>query len=397
MTSGCYRITLVIESRLIDFLCSFCISVKRMFIKKAKKIKIIEEGSTRIEKCKVHQGSRKAPFFITIVMFFLVVVAGVGLFFKARTVKDLSFSFANAQQAAQKDVFAEPVNNVVCESPEMVFAQKNSIIAVSCPFSVDTTSLGNIVEAEGADSKSEGGVVDYIVESDDTIDSIAKKFKISVNTIMWANDLTSKTVKTGQELTILPVSGVIHLAKEGDTIANIAKKYKADVKEIIAFNDLTGENDLYIGDMLIVPNGKITATTAKPSNQGIPLADAYFIFPTQGRITQGPHGALRVAVDIANSCGTPIVAAAGGTVQRVGWINVGGNRITILHPNGVVTYYGHLTAMAVAPGQTVSAGQIIGYMGRTGLATGCHLHFETRGAKNFLSKYSIGATVGWKK
>jgi LysM repeat protein len=363
-----------------------------MLVKKTKKTEKSETASVNDEKSGRRKGSRKAPFYIGLV--FLLIVFGA-IYIKARASRDFSFSFVNSEEKTKKEgLFAEPVKNIVNDSPEMVFCQENSIKAVSCPYSIDPKSLGSIVEAEGADTKSEGGVVEYIVESEDTMDSIAKKFNISIDTILWANNLTSKTVKAGQSLTILPVDGVVYLVKEGDTISNIAKKYKGNEQSIIAFNSLSGENDVYIGDMLIIPGGKITPEAKKPVDTGIPLASSYFINPTSGKITQGPHGALRAAIDVANSCGTPIVAAAGGKVQRAGWIDIGGNSINILHPNGVVTYYGHFSAMTVVPGQTVSAGEVIGYMGRTGLATGCHLHFEVRGAKNFLARYYIGSYVG---
>lgn len=363
-----------------------------MVVKMIKKIKESEEGSTSIKINDRKKGSRKASFFVGLIIIF--VILGVA-FIKFQGYRDFSFSFVTAESEIKKNsLFAEPVKNVVNDSPEMVFCQKNSIMAVSCPYSIDPKSLGSIVEVEGSDVKSEGGVVEYIVESDDTMDSIAKKFNISVNTILWANDLTSKTVKAGQSLTILPVDGVAYLVKEGDTISEVAKKYKAKTEDIISFNSLTGENDVYIGDLLIIPGGKVTPAVKKPVNTGIPFASSYFITPTSGKITQGPHGALRAAIDVANSCGTPIVAAAGGKVQRAGWIDIGGNSINILHPNGVVTYYGHFSAMTVVPGQTVSAGEVIGYMGRTGLATGCHLHFEVRGARNFLSGYALGSYVG---
>lgn len=362
-----------------------------MVFKTIKKLKKSEEASTSNTKSDLRKGSHKVSFFIG--LFLILVALGVA-FAKARVGQDFYFSFVDERREVKKDaLFVEPIKNIVNDSPEMVFCQENSIKAVSCPFSIDPKSLGTIIEGEGADAKSEGGVLEYLVESDDTIDSIARKFNISINTIMWANDLTSKTVKVGQSLTILPVDGVVHLVKDGDTISNIAKKYKGKTDEIIALNSLSGENDIYIGDMIIVPGGIIAPAVKKPIDTGIPLASSYFISPTSGKITQGLHGALRNAIDVANACGTPIVASAGGKVQRVGWDSIGGNRITILHPNGVVTYYGHFSAMTVVSGQTVSAGEIIGYMGKTGYATGCHVHFEVRGAKNFLARYSLGTTI----
>ena len=127
----------------------------------------------------------------------------------------------------------------------------------------------------------------------------------------------------------------------------------------------------------------------------IPIADSYFIYPCEGIISQGLHPLN--AIDIANECGSLVVAPAGGTVLRVksGWNMGAGNYLTISHPNGVVTVYYHLSIIKVESGQLVNAGDIIGFMGNTGRATGCHLHFEVRNAQNFLSKYSLGTLLKW--
>lgn len=80
-------------------------------------------------------------------------------------------------------------------------------------------------------------------------------------------------------------------------------------------------------------------------------------------------------VDLANASGTPIYAAKGGTVTTAGYNGVYGYYVTINHGDGFSTLYGHLTHYVVASGQSVSGGQVIGYMGSTGWSTGPHLHF----------------------
>lgn len=350
------------------------------------------------------KGSGKALFSvyfgITGIVLVSVIIFIVKISLSPKEIGDFSFltNSVSAEGAASKKLFAEPVKNLSSDSPELTFVQDNSIVGVSSPLVISPSTLGSVIENDEADSRDDGGVIEYIVESDDTLASIAQKFNISTDTIKWANGMTGKTVKPGQTLVILPVSGVLHLVKDGDTMGNIAKKYKAAEGDIIAFNSLKDENDIFVGDMLVVPGGKKPAEVKSPKSiPGIPLAESYFIFPVEGKISQGLHGALYAAVDIATSCGKPIVAAAGGKVQRAGFIAVGGNIVTILHSNGVVTYYGHMSTIAVRPGQIVSAGDIIGYVGKTGYATGCHVHFETRGASNFLGKYPLGSYISWKK
>jgi murein DD-endopeptidase MepM/ murein hydrolase activator NlpD len=88
---------------------------------------------------------------------------------------------------------------------------------------------------------------------------------------------------------------------------------------------------------------------------------------------------LHPGVDYAAPRGTPILAAGNGVVERAGPSSGYGNFTLIKHTNGYETAYGHQTAFAkgIAPGVTVRQGQIIGYVGSTGLSTGAHLHYET--------------------
>lgn len=90
------------------------------------------------------------------------------------------------------------------------------------------------------------------------------------------------------------------------------------------------------------------------------------------------QGYLHTGVDIAWSVGTPVVATANGKVTQVGYNSQLGNYVQINHKHGFVTKYGHLSAAIVAIGRTVSRGDVIGYIGNTGLSTGPHLHYEVR-------------------
>ena len=97
-------------------------------------------------------------------------------------------------------------------------------------------------------------------------------------------------------------------------------------------------------------------------------------FGASSRIRSGAHTGL----DIATSAGTPIKAAASGTVTFAGWKGSYGNLLVITHSNGVQTYYGHCSKLYASAGQSVSQGQTVAAVGSTGNSTGPHLHFEIR-------------------
>ena len=108
-----------------------------------------------------------------------------------------------------------------------------------------------------------------------------------------------------------------------------------------------------------------------------PPATTNLIWPAQGVLSQGFIKYKHEGIDIAGAKGTPILAAAAGTVVKAGWDDWGlGNFIEIKHFNGNVTVYGHNSRLLVSKGQQVKQGQIIAEMGSTGNSTAPHLHFE---------------------
>ncbi len=243
----------------------------------------------------------------------------------------------------------------------------------------------------------------YVVKKTDTLNSIAKLFGVSVNTIVWANDLSNRKVSEGQVLTILPVSGTRHTIKKGDTLKSIAGAYSADLQELALFNGLSEESDLSIGETLIVPDGEIReekpkaeakAKETKSGKKSITSSvkkviknlakEGYYMRPISGGTrTTGLHG--NNAVDLAAPSGTSIVASAGGRViiSKFGGYNGGyGNYVVVSHTNGTQTLYAHTSDNLVSVGDSVVQGQVIAKVGSTGKSTGPHVHFEVRGAKN---------------
>ncbi|MFC1609203.1 LysM peptidoglycan-binding domain-containing protein, partial [Patescibacteria group bacterium] len=136
------------------------------------------------------------------------------------------------------------------------------------PDAEEEESLSFITQAQGQsavapatpvlrDPQEDGGVAVYEVKSGDTVSSIAVEHDITVNTILWANDLDDiDSIMPGDKIFILPVAGLSHIVKSGETIEEIAKEYKADKEKIIAFNELPADGQLKAKQEIIIPGGE---------------------------------------------------------------------------------------------------------------------------------------------
>ncbi len=241
-------------------------------------------------------------------------------------------------------------------------------------------------------------VITYTVKSGDTISTIASNFGISVNTILWENNLSAyDLIRPGDDLRILPTSGVIHKISSGETLSYVSNKYDISEDKIVKANNIKEAGSLQIGQELIIPGGEKTTTkdnsgttaSQEKSNRGISVlsdivksndkkqvASNKMAWPTQGhRITQyyswRHHG-----LDIANNVGTPIYSSDAGTVQYARWSNGYGNNIVVNHGGGKQTRYAHLSKFYCSKGDRIAKGENIGAMGSTGWSTGPHVHFE---------------------
>ena len=245
----------------------------------------------------------------------------------------------------------------------------------------------------------------YVVRPGDNLATIAKMFGVSVDTVLWANDMKKGDKLTpGDVLLILPISGLEHTVTKGQTLQSIAKLYKVDVNDIIQNNDISLDSPLAVGDTLIIPNAskseesgtpvKDTKASAAKDNQyyqNHPIKNlaGYYVNPVPGyRKSQGIHD--NNAVDLAIAKGTPVHAAASGTVTlaRLGYNGGFGGLVIISHPNGTETLYAHLSKLSISTGESVSQGEVIANSGGVpgtpyaGHTTGAHLHFEVHGARN---------------
>jgi len=246
------------------------------------------------------------------------------------------------------------------------------------------------------------GIKSYEVQPGDTPASIAKHFNVTVETVLAVNDLRyGDYISPGEVLLILPVSGVLHKIQSYESLSDIASRYSVASDEIAKYNLLAADgSNLEEGQLIIVPNGKKYIGVAPPAyGKSLANYDDYYSFPTTGRNWGRMHDDN--GVDISNSCGTEIFSAASGRVievsvseSRSSRLNGGyGNLIKIVHSNGTTTLYGHLLAALVNVGDQVSKGQLVAWMGGrpgspgAGNSTGCHVHFEVRGARNPFVRY----------
>lgn len=309
-----------------------------------------------------------------------------------------SQSFINASMAIMSFlaiVFSGKVEDLINNNKNKDIGGSNYLLMAASDGGADTL-ISDLPKGE---------ITEYRVKEGDTVSSIAQKFGISIDTILWENNLKSvDAIKTQQILRILPITGLRYKVSRGETIYSIAKKLQVDPQNIVDYPFNTFSNDetfaLSAGQELIVPDGikprEIIVDTKKYLTRTVApipgvVGEGNFMWPTSGRITQKYYW-YHQAVDIADKSNPPVVAAQGGTVVTAGW-NAGGygNYVVIDHGNGFKTLYGHMVtnSVVVKAGQRVNQGQRLGTMGSTGRSTGTHLHFEVISTRGKLDPLSV--------
>jgi murein DD-endopeptidase MepM/ murein hydrolase activator NlpD len=285
------------------------------------------------------------------------------------------------------------------------------------PSPLDTAATGGLAYYEGdvaipntlagpeVGSSGSGVFSTYTVAAGDTLGAIANKFDVSITTLYWANKsglADPQSLRLGQPLVIPAADGLVIAVAATDTIDSLAAKYKLTPQDLMDANGLAGPN-IVTGQTLFIPGangGAIPTPTPTPKPLPVPAARAGggggstscstcgggtyaggdFGWPVSGgrNYISQRFSSYHHAIDIAATYGTPVVAAASGVVVFAGWRSYvgGGNVIWISDGSRLYTTYNHLSAWTVQAGQSVSAGQRIGSIGTSGIATGPHLHFE---------------------
>jgi surface antigen len=143
-----------------------------------------------------------------------------------------SVAVTNQADSVSAELAITPVDNTVVSKPQQV-----------------TTGI-----------KSRRDIRTYVVQNGDTVSSVAAKFNVTSDSIMWSNGLSTNNVSAGVTLTIPPLNGIVYVVKEGDTADSLAAKFNASKDQIIAYNDaeLSG---LKVGERIIIPNGRQPVST----------------------------------------------------------------------------------------------------------------------------------------
>ncbi|MFZ5364679.1 MAG: peptidoglycan DD-metalloendopeptidase family protein [Patescibacteria group bacterium] len=326
--------------------------------------------------------------------------------------QDLGYIVEQVENVPQTKILSYLDKQSLSNKPKMVADTDQAVNEDQLADSLTTVTQGgsalvkpNITETVIAERPREG-TISYTVQTGDTLSTIAEQFKISTATILWANNLTEKsTIKQGQQLSILPVTGVEHTVKSGETISKLATKYGVDEDKIIEFNKLADAADIQVGQELIVPGGTMPVSAPQyavrtprvdvapiknlivpPGAPSIPTGK--MVWPTSWRVITQYYSWRHKGLDIDGDYNSPIYAAEAGKIVKCGWGTGYGNVIYIDHGNGVQTRYAHLSKFFVSNGQYVEKGQTLGMMGTTGWSTGTHLHFEVRINNNPLNPLS---------
>lgn len=172
--------------------------------------------------------------------------------------------------------------------------------------------------------------------------------------------------------------GVYHIVQPGQNLYRISLAYKIPLETLVRTNGIRNPGSIRIGQRIFIPGATKrlfvpVVKSSTPSVYALPLAGV--ITSTFGaRRSSGYH----TGVDIAAPCGSKVKAALPGKVVFSGKLSYYGNVVKIQHEGGLLTLYAHNERNLVRVGQIVSEGQLIATVGRSGNASGCHLHFEVR-------------------
>lgn len=263
-------------------------------------------------------------------------------------------------------------------------------IALPMPHELVTRSYVSPAESDFSVIGESGGVdtaqfsrlevTTYTVQSGDTLGGIALQHGLELDTLISFNRIEDvRRIQAGSTFEIPDRDGLLYTVRRGDTVSRVASEYNTTVNAILDSNDLRS-GTIQEGDVLFVPGARMNNTELRI------ILGELFAWPMRGTFTSGfgmrpdpftGRPRFHNGIDVANTMGTPVRAAASGRVVHVeSQIGNYGRFVIVRHADGFQTLYAHLDSFTVRTGQSVSRGQQIGRMGNTGRSTGPHLHFS---------------------
>ncbi|MBC7881395.1 MAG: M23 family metallopeptidase [Anaerolineae bacterium] len=225
----------------------------------------------------------------------------------------------------------------------------------------------------------------HVVVVGDTLQSLAERYAVTAESILLSNALGEKTTLIpGQKLLIPPQASMLYRVQAKDTLASVATHFNISAEAIIQATGTSLSDFLSSGQILVIPDEDTVAK--QPTSEALALRSTdsksakSYAWPVAGYVGSPygmRHGRPHKGIDIVGPIGSPVVSARSGVVIFAGWLHGGfGNAVDVLHGDGVVSRYAHLSRVLAKAGQTVERGQSVGARGCTGRCTGPHLHFE---------------------
>jgi surface antigen len=294
-------------------------------------------------------------FIVSAFMFFISAIAGgsenMSIEDESEATRKGSFIYAAQYLNPEEFIIEEAYADGELAENFNTVLQDGSIVAVCSPSTL-SSALG----------EQRSGVIVYEVQSGDVISEIAAAFGISTYTLLWANNLSVwDYIKPGQKLTILPVSGILHIVKKGETLDKIVKNYKGDLEKTIIFNGLPASGNLAIGQQIIIPDGEKagsyqsrTYATSTYNDFPRPYADESHKFPW-GQCTW--YVAQRRYIPWSGNAKTWIYKAA-----QYGFATGNEPKIGAIVQTRENSYYGHVAYVEGIDGEYITVSEM--HLGR---------------------------------
>lgn len=359
----------------------------------------LQEGWERLVHLGLHDTVRRIVAIISTMIVMVLVVMFMDRFFVSQSgQKPSELSHKQAQAAENEGLDLLPAFQT----------NLNKTQAEGIPRDTNMTTI--------LPERQRSGIVEHIIQPGESIFSVAAKYNLRPETLLWSNRYTlgddPHFMIPGQKLLVLPVDGILHRWSAGEGLNGIADFYHVTPEAIVNYppNGLSmetigafSEPNIEPGKMIVIPGGyaqfsdwrtpRITRkdpATAKNVGPGAcegeydgVIGAEKFVFPVQDtpKLTGFDYqpAANHFGIDLGGKIGDPVLAVDNGVVVYAGWNDWGyGEMVVIDHGNGWQSLYSHLATVDVRCGQEMYRGNVVGTIGQTGNAVGPHLHFELR-------------------